>query len=89
VNVAYKRVLINIPEELLEEVDRVARLEHCMRSEFVREALRYRIARSNFESSLARLRAQADNDYPEADVDRDVAGALAEARAARKSGIAA
>ena len=34
----YKRVLINLPEELLAEVDRAAKHEHRKRNEFVREA---------------------------------------------------
>ena len=85
---AYKRVLINLAEELLEEVDRAAKSEHRTRSEFVREALRDRIVRSDFASSLAHLRARAENQYPEAEVDQDITDALEEVRPARKAGQA-
>ena len=77
---ACKRVLINLPEELLAEVDRAAQMEHRARSEFVREALRDRILLSNFTSSLQGLRAQAANNYPEAEIDGDVSQALQEVR---------
>ena len=82
---AYKRVLINIPEELLEEVDKAAKTEHRMRNEFVREALRDRISRGSFASSLRQLRTQAKNDYSEAEVDRDISQTLQEVRSTKKS----
>ena len=34
------KILISLPQEFLEDIDRVATEEHCSRSELVREALR-------------------------------------------------
>ena len=88
---AYKRVLINLPQELLDEVDHAAKREHRKRNEFVREALRDRIGvtssdRTSFGEALARLRAEVKNDYPEDEIDRDIEQALAEVQGApRKS----
>jgi predicted transcriptional regulator len=39
--VASKAVHISLPEELLKEIDRVARIEKCTRSELFREAARH------------------------------------------------
>ncbi len=77
---ADKQVLLILPEELLEEVDRAAKGERRQRSEFVREALKDRIARSAFKSALKRLRAETESHRSEAEVSRDIEHALAEAR---------
>ena len=37
---ATKRILVSLPESLLEEVDLIASTEKCNRSEFIREAMK-------------------------------------------------
>jgi len=81
----YKRVLINLPEGLLDEIDRAAKFEQRKRSEFVREALRDRVAkhasdRTGFRDALAQIRGKVKTDYSEGEVDQDIAIALAEVR---------
>jgi metal-responsive CopG/Arc/MetJ family transcriptional regulator len=39
------KVMISVPDELLEEIDQAAKAEHRSRSEFVREAAREYLAR--------------------------------------------
>lgn len=83
---AYKRVLINLPEELLAAVDQAAKIEHRMRSEFVREALRDRVSRAAFAHALQVVRSQAKNDHSEAEIESDIAEALRDARSSGTAG---
>jgi len=53
------KVLISMPDELLERIDNVANSEQRTRSELIREALRNYIRRNNlFNRELSEKRAQ-------------------------------
>ncbi len=66
-----KKVLITIPEPLLEEIDQVCSNEKSNRSEFVREAMRCYLA----EKRKLSLREQLKRGYQEmADINLDIAG---------------
>ncbi len=66
-----KKVLITIPEPLLEEVDQVCSNEKSNRSEFVREAMRCYLE----EKRKKNLREQLKHGYQEmASINLDIAG---------------
>ena len=81
---AFRRVHIDLPVELLEEIDQAAKQQQCGRNDFMQEALRDRVGRDAFLEALQRLRTQAANDYTEEEVDQDIAEALAEVRQERR-----
>lgn len=56
-----KRIMISIPEQLLEEVDGLVSLEKRNRSEFIREATKLYIA----EKKRRRMRDQMKQGYQE------------------------
>lgn len=56
-----KRIMISLPESLLDEVDDFAELEQRNRSEFIREAMKLYIA----ERRRRTLREQMKNGYQE------------------------
>ncbi|MBZ4688334.1 MAG: CopG family transcriptional regulator / antitoxin EndoAI [Clostridia bacterium] len=56
-----KRIMISLPESLLEEVDGLANIEQRNRSEFIREAMRCYIA----EKKKRSLREQMKKGYQE------------------------
>ncbi|MFA5535855.1 MAG: ribbon-helix-helix protein, CopG family [Bacillota bacterium] len=56
-----KRIMISIPEQLLEEVDGLVSMEKRNRSEFIREATKLYIA----EKKRRRLRDQMKQGYQE------------------------
>lgn len=56
-----KRIMISIPEQLLEEVDGLVSLEKRNRSEFIREATKLYIA----EKKKRRMRDQMKQGYQE------------------------
>jgi len=56
-----KRIMISIPEQLLEEVDGLVSLEKRNRSEFIREAMKLYIA----EKKKRRMRDQMKKGYQE------------------------
>lgn len=56
-----KRIMISIPEQLLEEVDGIVSLEKRNRSEFIREAMKLYIA----EKKRLRIRDQMKKGYQE------------------------
>lgn len=65
-----KKVLITIPEPLLEEIDRVCSHEKSNRSEFVREAMRCYLK----EKQRLSLKEQLKRGYQEmADINLDIA----------------
>ena len=49
------KVLVSLPEGFLREVDRTARLEHCSRSELVREAVRQYLHHAGVQEVPRRL----------------------------------
>ena len=87
--VPYKRILINLPEELLADVDQAAALERRKRNEFVREAIRDRIRKIELQSALSNLRSKVVSDRSEDEIAVDVEAALEEARADKKQKRAA
>lgn len=56
-----KKVLITVPENLLKQVDNIARSEKSNRSEFVREAMKLYIK----EKKRVMLRTQMEKGYQE------------------------
>ncbi len=56
-----KRIMISLPESLLNEVDSLATLERLNRSEFIREAMRLYIA----ERKRRNMREQMKRGYQE------------------------
>lgn len=56
-----KRIMISIPEQLLEEVDGFVSLENRNRSEFIREAMKLYLA----EKKRRRMRDQMKKGYQE------------------------
>lgn len=56
-----KKVLITVPENLLKQVDNIARSEKSNRSEFVREAMKLYIK----EKKRVMLRSQMEKGYQE------------------------
>lgn len=58
---ANKRILVSLPESLLEEVDHIASIENCNRSEFIREAMKLYIK----EKKKMRIRESMKKGYLE------------------------
>lgn len=48
----YKRILVNVPEELLAQVERAVEQEQRKRDEFVWEALRDRVEKQKIQTSV-------------------------------------
>ena len=69
-----KTINLAVPEDLLNEVDKVAQDEYRTRSELLREALRRYVLRKQFITLTASLQKQAkDKGFKPEDVDRIVA----------------
>ncbi|MGF7184280.1 CopG family transcriptional regulator/antitoxin EndoAI [Desulfitispora alkaliphila] len=56
-----KRIMISLPENLLEEVDVIAKSEQCNRSEFIREAMKLYIE----EKKRRKMRDEMKKGYQE------------------------
>jgi len=72
------KVMISVPEALLEEIDRAAKAEHRSRSEFVREAAREyltRPRRSPFDAARAREAARRMDELARANANPNWSGA--------------
>lgn len=60
-NVNTKRIMVRLPDHLLDEVDGIVELEHSSRSEFIRKAMRlYLLERKRYQ-----IRESMQNGYVE------------------------